>query len=114
LFQIMPATAVELDPAFPADRAEVQLVRIDVAAELAATLLEQNLARFQGALAPAIASYNADKDRVQVWWNAATGLPEALFVDSIPYRETRGYVRQVLANYAMYQRYGAPPASPQR
>lgn len=112
LFQIMPATAVELDPAFAADRADVQLVRSDVAAELAATLLGQNLARFQGALAPAIASYNADKDRVQVWWNAARGLPEELFVDSIPYRETRGYVRQVLVNYAMYQRYGAPPASP--
>lgn len=112
LFQIMPATAAELDPAFAVDRAEDELVRSDVAAELAATLLEQNLARFQGALAPAIASYNADKGRVQVWWNAARGGPEELFVDSIPYRETRRYVRQVLANYAMYQRYGAPPASP--
>jgi soluble lytic murein transglycosylase len=49
-----------------------------------------------------------------VWWDAAKGLPEELFVDSIPYRETRGYVRQVLANYAMYQRVSAPPASPQR
>ena len=65
-------------------------------------------------LAPTLASYNADIDRVVVWWNAARGLPEELFVDSIPYRETRSYVRQVLANYAMYQRVSALPPSPQK
>ena len=114
LFQIMPTTAVEIDPSFPVEHAEDQLVRPEVAAELAATLLEQHLARFQGALAPTIASYNADKARVQVWWNIAKGLPEESFVDGIPYRETRGYVRQVLANYALYQRYAVRSASPQK
>jgi soluble lytic murein transglycosylase len=114
LFQIMPLTAVELDPSFPLDKADDLLVKPDVAAELAASHLERNLARFQGMLVPTIASYNADRERVEVWWDAAKGLPEELFVDSIPYRETRGYVRQVLANYAMYQRVSAPPASPQR
>ena len=63
----------QLDPAFPVDRAEEQLIKPDVAAELAARHLEQNLALFNGALAPAIASYNADKERVQVWWDAAKG-----------------------------------------
>ena len=62
----------------------------------------------------AIASYNADRERVQVWWDNAKGLPEELFVDSIPYLQTRAYVRQVLANYGMYQRFGGPPASPQK
>lgn len=112
LFQIMPTTAAELDPTFAIDRADDELVKVDIAAELAATLLEKNLAHFQGALGPTIASYNADIERVDVWWNAASGLPEELFVDAIPYRETRAYVRQVLANYAMYQRFSAPPASP--
>jgi soluble lytic murein transglycosylase len=114
LFQVMPTTAVQLDPSFPADKADELLIEPHISSELAANLLEKNLAQFQGALAPAIASYNADKDRVDVWWNAARGLPEELFVDSIPYRETRGYVRQVLANYALYQRGSAPPPSPQR
>jgi soluble lytic murein transglycosylase len=111
LFQIMPYTAVELDPSFPLERAEEQLTKPDVAAELAARLLEQTLSRFGGALAPAIASYNADKERVQVWWDNAKGLPEELFVDSIPYLQTRTYVRQVLANYGMYLRFGGPPPS---
>ena len=114
LFQIMPYTAVALDPSFPIDRADEQLVQPEIAAELAARHLEQNLALFGGALAPAIASYNADKERVQVWWTAAKGLPEELFVDSIPYLQTRAYVRQVLANYWMYQRFGGPPTSPQK
>ena len=68
---------------------------------------------FGGALAPTIASYNADKERVQVWWDSAKGLPEELFIDSIPYQQTRAYVRQVLANYAMYQR-SAQSASPRK
>jgi soluble lytic murein transglycosylase len=112
LFQIMPYTAVQLDPSFPLDRAEEQLTKPDVAAELAARHLEQNLALFNGALAPAIASYNADKERVREWWAAAKALPEELFVDSIPYLQTRAYVRQVLANYSMYLRFGGPPPSP--
>ena len=114
LFQIMPSTAAELDPSFVIEHAETELVKPDVSAELAAKHLEQNAALFDGALAPMIASYNADKERVQVWWAAAKGSPEELFVDSIPYRETRSYVRQVLANYAMYQRSSARSSSPQK
>ena len=114
LFQIMPYTAAELDPALATSEAAERLVESDLSAELAATLIERLLDRYQGTPAPAIASYNADKERVQVWWEAARGLPEELFVDSIPYRETRGYVRQVLANYSMYQRFAAQSASPRK
>ena len=85
-----------------------------MSAELAASLLERLMARYGGAMAPTIASYNADKERVQVWWDGAKGLPEELFIDSIPYRETRGYVRQVLANYAMYRRLAAQSALRQK
>ena len=104
LFQVMPYTAAELDPEFSTPAAMERLVQPAVSAELAAKLIASLEARFQGALAPTIASYNADKDRVQVWWDAAKGLPEELFIDSIPYQQTRAYVRQVLTNYAMYQR----------
>jgi soluble lytic murein transglycosylase len=113
LFQIMPYTAAELDPSFSSPEANERLLQSDVSAGLAAMLLASLQARYQGALAPAIASYNADKERVQVWWDAAKGLPEELFIDSIPYQQTRSYVRQVLTNYAMYQR-SARSTSPQR
>ncbi len=104
LFQVMPYTAAELDPEFADPAAMERLMQPEVSAELAAKLLSSLQGRFKGALAPTIASYNADKERVQVWWDAAKGLPEELFIDSIPYQQTRAYVRQVLTNYAMYQR----------
>jgi soluble lytic murein transglycosylase len=113
LFQVMPYTAVELDPSFSTPSAMDRLVDPGVSAELGAKLLASLQARFQGSLAPTIASYNADKERVQVWWDTSKGLPEELFIDSIPYQQTRAYVRQVLTNYAMYQR-SARPASPQK
>jgi soluble lytic murein transglycosylase len=113
LFQIMPYTAAELDPAFLTPSALDRLVLPEVSAELGAKHLAEHLSRFQGALAPTIASYNADRERVQVWWEAAKGLPEELFIDSIPYQQTRAYVRQVLTNYAMYQR-SAQSTSPRK
>ena len=113
LFQVMPYTATELDPSFSTPGAMERLVQADVSAALAARLIAGLLEQYQGALAPTIASYNADKARVQVWWNAAKGLPEELFIDSIPYQQTRAYVRQVLANYAMYRR-SSQSASPQK
>jgi soluble lytic murein transglycosylase len=113
LFQVMPYTAAELDPAFSSPVAMDRLVEPEVSAELAAMLIASLQARYQGALAPTIASYNADKERVQVWWAAAKGLPEELFIDSIPYQQTRAYVRQVLTNYAMYQR-SSQSASPRK
>jgi soluble lytic murein transglycosylase len=113
LFQIMPYTAAELDPTFLTPSALDRLVLPEVSAELGAKHLADHMARYKGALAPTIASYNADKERVQVWWEATKGLPEELFIDSIPYQQTRAYVRQVLTNYAMYQR-SAQSASPRK
>ncbi len=113
LFQIMPYTAAELDPTFSTPASMERLLQPEVSAELAANLLAGLQARYKGELAPTIASYNADKERVQVWWDAAKGLPEELFIDSIPYQQTRAYVRQVLTNYGMYRR-SAQSASPEK
>ena len=113
LFQFMSYTAAELDPTFAAPDAMDRLLEAEVSAELAAKLIASHQKRFQGAAAPTIASYNADKERVQIWWDSAKGLPEELFIDSIPYQQTRAYVRQVLANYEMYRR-SARSALPQK
>ena len=78
-------------------------VNTAIAARLNADLLEL----FDGVRAPVIASYNAGEERVADWWEGAQGLRQDFFVDTIPYSETRRFVREVLANYAAYQRvYG--------
>ena len=118
LFQIMPYTATELGPRSGLDdlsdadfEDETVLLQPSVNAAIAATLAGDLFALF-GALAPVIASYNAGEERVAVWWESARGLPEDLFVDTIPYRETRRFVREVLANVAGYRRvYGGTRAA---
>ena len=113
LFQIMPYTAEAL-----ADDAGVGQILIGgldeqsltdpfVNAAIAARLTSDLLEMFDGATAPTVASYNAGEERVAGWWDAARHLTEDFFVDTIPYSETRRFVREVLANRAAYTRiYG--------
>ena len=114
LFQIMTYTAEAL-----AERAGVGhvvqggavdrsiLAEPRVNAAIAAQLTRDLLSMFSGSAAPVVASYNAGEERVAVWWAAAGELSEDFFVDTIPYSETRRFVREVLTNRAAYERiYG--------
>ncbi len=105
LFQIMPYTAAELAPRIglpiPDD---TRLMEPSINAALAATLLSDLRLEFAGAIPPIVASYNAGEDRAHAWWRAARDVSEELFIDTIPYSETRGFVREVLANYDAYRR----------
>jgi soluble lytic murein transglycosylase-like protein len=69
----------------------------------------------QGLLPKVIAAYNAGPGSVQKW--NAGGLKDngdvLLFIESIPFRETRHYVEVVLRNYWLYQMKEAAGA-PQR
>lgn len=114
LLQIMPYTAEALAEragvgdvlAGGIDDAELAEPRVNIA--IAARLNADLLQMFDGARLPVIASYNAGEDRAGDWWAAARGLRDDFFVDSIPYTETRNFAREVIANYAAYERiYGA-------
>lgn len=113
LFQIMPDTAAVIGPAVgvgDVSRDEAAMLEPSVNAAIGARLAKRLLTMFDGTLAPVAASYNAGESLAQVWWNAADGLREDYFVDAIPYSETRRFVREVLTNYASYQRlYGNTP-----
>ncbi|MDQ3069148.1 MAG: lytic transglycosylase domain-containing protein [Acidobacteriota bacterium] len=103
LFQFMPYTARELAPAAGlADTEEATLKTPDAAARLAGVYLKELLRRFDGELAPAAASYNAGEDLATVWWKAHKSAGVDMFVEMIPYAETRGYVREVVANHETY------------
>ena len=108
LLQIMPYTAATLavsagvgyivtDAGIDEDALTDPRINTALAARLMA-----NLSELFEELPPIVASYNAGERRVARWWRAARHLREDFFVDSIPYRETRSFVRAVLANYAAY------------
>ena len=59
---------------------------------------------FQGSAILATAAYNAGPSRSRLWSGQLTqSVPGAAFAESIPFSETRGYVKQVLANTVVYQ-----------
>ena len=109
LFQIMPYTAAALGPqagvgSLDGSNAAGELLKPSVNVAIAATLLNNLTTMFGDAIPPVIASYNAGEDLVSVWWQATRGVAEDQFVDSIPYRQTRQFAREVLANYSAYRR----------
>jgi soluble lytic murein transglycosylase len=70
--------------------------------ELGIRILAKNLQTFQGKLVPAVASYNADIRKVRTWLQRNGKLKQDEFIENIPFRETRLYVKKVLAGYRAY------------
>lgn len=64
--------------------------------------LAQQADRFNGSMWLASAAYNAGRTPVQRWWQERGSLPPDLFIEAIPYRETREYVMRVLAFSVIY------------
>ena len=61
------------------------------------------LRRFNGRLPLAIAAYNAGPNRLLKWLPNTGNLPADVWVELIPYKETRKYVMSVLAYIVIYQ-----------
>jgi len=105
LFQIMPYTAERLGPQLGLGHPDgTDLTDPKVNSLLGAKVLAVTMGVFDGYFVPAIAAYNAGEGRVGAWWKAGRGLPDDLFIDSMPYQETRRFVREVLTNYFTYNR----------
>lgn len=75
-----------------------------VALRFGARHLRDLLDRFDGDLVAAVAAYNAGAAAVARWRERWAGEPLDVFVESIPYRETRRYVKKVLTALAAYDR----------
>lgn len=112
LLQLRPATAERLAALLGvAPGAGGRLRDPATAIPLGAHYLGLLLARF-GEPALAVAAYNAGPNPVAAWAAARAGAPLDEWVESIPYRETRQYVKVVLAGWDAYRAIAgdAPPA----
>ena len=109
LMQVMPATGAEIadstgwpeyDPAILTDPA--------VSLHFGSRYLEEQLARFDGFWPAVLAAYNGGPHNVALWWQfPERALDAELWIDRIPYKETRNYVKRVIAQYAAYRRLHA-------
>lgn len=58
--------------------------------------------RYDGQRPLAIAAYNAGEHRVDRWIKGNEGVPIDIWIESIPFKETRNYVKNVLAFNVVY------------
>ncbi|NGX16106.1 transglycosylase SLT domain-containing protein [Wenzhouxiangella sp. XN24] len=104
LMQLLPATGRQTAPqAGVSFRGYQTLLDPETNVALGTTYLAEMLARFGNHRVLATAAYNAGPNRVDRWLPDDASLPADAWVDSMPYRETRGYVQRVLASEAVFQ-----------
>jgi len=99
LTQLMPGTAGDM-----AERMNIPNPDLTDPVDnlkMGAKYLGIQLGRFGNGLY-ALSAYNAGPARVQGWLNTMGELPDVLFLEAIPFPETRNYVRKVLISTVAY------------
>lgn len=103
LMQVMPATAKETARKFgiPLSNPNNALLP-SVNIQLGAAYLSQIYGQFNGNRVLASAAYNAGPGRVRQWLRGADHLSYDVWVENIPFNETRQYVQNVLSYAVIY------------
>jgi soluble lytic murein transglycosylase len=111
LMQLLPSTAKRVaaasDQPINLTDLPIDLTNPQVNIELGTRHFRTLLTRFGADPLKAIAAYNGGEAAVEKWQRRFADLPDDEFVESITYRETRDYVKKVVANYRAYEQlYG--------
>ena len=109
LMQLMPATARWTAKKIGLDFRPEMVNDRDVNLQLGAAYLKRVLDDFGGSLAMAAAAYNAGPGRPRRWREGVT-LEAAAWAETIPFNETRDYVKKVLSNSVTYAALLGAPA----
>jgi soluble lytic murein transglycosylase len=104
LMQVMPATGQYVAKKIGlTDFVQAMLTDLRTNILLGANYMNMVLASADGSQPLASAAYNAGPGRARNWRATLNGPMEgAIFAESIPYAETRSYVKNVLANATNY------------
>ena len=105
LMQIMPATAETISKGSTA-----RLTTPGFNIRLGSRHLKDLLGMYGGNVSLAAAAYNAGAGNLKRWQKGFGSLPQDEFVESIPFKETREYVKKVVTAMALYERLYRLPA----
>jgi len=101
LMQVLPSTAKSVAKSIGISHKTSDLFIPEKNANIGAAYLNQMLKRFKGNFVKATASYNAGPGRIPRWLpNSTISAPQ--WVESIPFDETRNYVRAVMSYTTIY------------
>lgn len=104
LMQLMPATAKQVSKQLKIrapSRQDLYTPSFNI--NLGSKYIGDMLTKFNGHRALASAAYNAGPHRVNAWLPEKNELPADVWVDTIPFTETREYVRAIMAYTAMFE-----------
>lgn len=105
LMQLMPGTARWVAKQLAVtDYSPARIADIDVNTQFGAFYFKHWFERLGRLPALAAAAYNAGPSRAQAWRPATTPIEGAIWVETIPFNETRDYVKRVLTNTMLYTR----------
>lgn len=103
LMQLMPATAKQTARRAGVPYRRADLLSPDTNITLGSRYLHELLNEFNGNRILATAAYNAGPYRVKQWLkDGEQNLPYDVWIETIPFRETRGYVQNVLSYSVIY------------
>lgn len=102
LMQLMPKTAQYVARQMGRTVKTSALIDENTNIALGTHYLNYVKGKFKKNLVLATAAYNAGPHRVRKWLPTKTALPADIWVDTIPFLETRRYVRAVMAYTAIY------------
>ncbi|HIT96550.1 MAG TPA: lytic transglycosylase domain-containing protein [Candidatus Aphodousia faecavium] len=104
LMQIMPATAKWIAKGLGIENFKSEdIYEIDTNIYFGTTYLRSLLDRLDNNIILATAGYNAGPNRASRWQRSLPNVTEAaVFIETIPFTETRNYVQNVLANTVEY------------
>lgn len=102
LMQLMPPTARWVARRTGAEKRSAPLDNPGLNVELGAYYLNYVLTKLDGLPVLGAAAYNAGPGRAQAW-RGTVPLEGAIYAETIPFNETRDYVKKVLTNAMFYQ-----------
>jgi soluble lytic murein transglycosylase len=104
LMQLMPKTAQQIAQDLNENwNGELSLFTPELNIKYGSYYFKKLLQQFNGNHILATAAYNAGPNRVKHWLPNSKALPGDIWVETIPYKETRSYVSSVLLYTLIYQ-----------
>lgn len=113
LMQLMPRTARS-----EARRLKLRLrnkhaiLNVDKNIRLGTAHLKRVLDINKGHHVLATASYNAGVQRVKSWLPKSDNIPADIWIETIPFKETRKYVKRVMSTMAVFEKHLQQPVTP--
>lgn len=105
LMQLLPATAKRTArKAGLRQPSTLDLYKPEINIRIASEYFASLMTRYNQQRPLAFAAYNAGERRVDRWIKDRAGMPMEVWIETIPFKETRGYVKSVLAFNHLYSK----------